>query len=200
VCLADLRRHSLLEWLRHHSRWFIRAAAVLAVCYAAWIILNRSGPDPVTFRGLVIELLILVLIVGSAAWCGMQFIMWTLNSETLFIAVLRASLPLVLVYGFFLGLGVFVDAFKERLTPQGGVPTVFGMLYVIIAIPTFLFLGMIQILWAAVTLPLMTVCVLTIILWVSEFVFRRTAEHPGGFITLGLLLSAVTAVLVAVFK
>jgi hypothetical protein len=119
--LANLQRHSLLDWLRYHSRWLARTAAVLATCYAVWIILNRSSPNPVKFG----ELLFVLILVGAGAWCGVKFIYWTLHSRALFVAALRASLVLPLVYGTLFGFGVFANVFKELLTPQGGVVTVF---------------------------------------------------------------------------
>lgn len=164
--LDDLRRRSLLGFLRRISRGFALAIAALSVCFAGWIIYHNRGP-------ITLGTLIVLIPVVMAAWYSIACLKWTINSRNLVVAALRAVLVLALTWGIIQGFGFFAMEFKESLTPQGGIVTIYQELYLIVFITFFFVFTSIFIIALVVVIPLIVVISLSVILFVLEFVVKK---------------------------
>jgi hypothetical protein len=176
--LDEMKKNSLLSWLRDLRKWIVGTAVFLAICYVVLVILTRD--QSIKYDNSLLLFYIshfLLLLVGG--WCGYKIVYLTLNARTLFRAFLRATVFACLVSLPFFGITAFMSHFKEALIPEETV-TLFQMITVILFIVTTLYTGLMLIFWAVVAVPLVFVYAFSIILFVLEFIVRRIAEYPKG--------------------
>jgi hypothetical protein len=200
--LAEAKQNSLLDWLRQHYRLIALTWVLLVTIYLAWAFQNALALPPHWIFVIGLSGLICLLF-------GLKVIQLTLRAPTLFRAVVRATIIvgvtltpapifLTLVFIFKVELLGFAKAFGVAVASNELtlVQALFAFSYLWAFILCFHLTVIAVIFWAVVALPLLAIYLLTIVLFCSEFIVRRIAEHPKGPIVAGsVLLVALLGVL-----
>jgi hypothetical protein len=196
----------LLDWLRIRYRWVLGAAFLLASCYVVWNVF-QIWDDP-RYKGAgnaATGIIIGAWIFGVVLWFGLKIVRVTLNATTLFRAGLWATLFVVVAFLPIAFIGAIAPYFSTTflptlLTPQATLGIALGQLATILVIVTSVnFTAISVIFWITVAAPLFIIYVLTALLFIFEYAFRRIAEYPKGPLfaataivaALGLLLRAL---------
>jgi len=196
--LAVAKKRSLLDWLRRHYRWLVWAAILSVIVYLGWIIrdaaLRGAGAD----ASLVLEGLIMT---GLSVWFGLKIIRLTLRSSSLPIAFLRATLFVLLAFTPFLLLAAVVTFFQEPILsslvtsqPTLGI-ALLQLLFISAYIFSIHFLAISLMFWGMIAIPLALIYVITVVLFVSEFVVRRLVEHPTALVAASAVFGAAAVFL-----
>jgi hypothetical protein len=193
----------LLDWLRIRYRWVLGAAFLLASCYVVWNVF-QIWDDP-RYKGAgnaATGIIIGAWIFGVVLWFGLKIVRVTLNATTLFRA--RPCLWLLLSFRLpssALSLRIFPPRFYphcSRLKQRSGLRSDNWPRFLVI-VTSVNFTAISVIFWITVAAPLFIIYVLTALLFIFEYAFRRIAEYPKGPLfaataivaALGLLLRAL---------
>jgi hypothetical protein len=200
--LAEAKRTSLLNWLQRHYQSIAWTGAVLVSAYMTWAFEKHLAP-----LSQVVPIAFCIFAVGL--FFGLKMIQLTLRAPSLFRAVIRATIIVVATLAPAVIFFTLVSTFKGDLIDlakdfAAGVAAhtvtlglaLFALFYLWTLILCVHLTVIAVIFWAVVALPLAVTCLLTILLFCSEFVVRRIAEYPKGPIFAGsLLLVAIAGVL-----
>jgi hypothetical protein len=200
--LAEAKRKSLLNWLQRYYQSIAWTGVVLVSVYMTWAFEKALAPLPQ-----VITVALFIFAIGLVF--GLKIIRVTLAAPTLFRAVIRATIIVVitltpavmffaLVYAFngdLIGLAKAYAAAAVAHQLTLGL-ALFALFYLCTLIFCVHLTVIAVIFWAVVALPLLVIYLLTVVLFCCEFIVRRIAEYPKGPIFVGsALLGAVAGVL-----
>jgi hypothetical protein len=204
--LAEVKRHSLLEWLQSYRRLIVWTGVILVSIYMAWAFEKALGP--------ITQVALITLgIFGIGVLFGLKIIRSILRAPSLFRAVIRATIivavtlaPVIIFYGSvyafqdtFLGLAKEFAASVAAHTPTLGL-ALFALSFLWGLILCVHLTVIAIIFWLVVALPLAVTYLVSILLFCSEFVVRRIAEYPKGPIFAGsLLLGAISGIFRVIF-
>jgi len=195
--LDDCKRVSLLAWLRKLPRLLVFFVAILLSCaFVFWIWRASPTPrgDPTEFYGMIVVLLLLASIFGTL------IIRSALKSTTLPRALLRITIYAVLCLTPFYAFLYWTSAIQPLLLPVRPPVTLLQLLFVLSFFAVTIFTAFMVIFWSAVAVPIISLYVIGLILFVSEFVVRRIAEYPKGVLIAMSALMASLFAFVRVFK
>ena len=203
--LAQAKERPFLDWLRRRYGWIIGAAVLLEIIYVGLLIWNieieerRSAEDFATVTAIAL------VIAGLSAWIGLSIIKFTLRARSLPVAFLRAAIFAALTLTPLLVMSVLAPSFTASVLPSllTSEPTIgialAQLLTVFVVVISIHCTAIVLIFWAAVALPLACIYGLAIVIFVSELLVRRAAEHPKALLT-GSAVLAATAVLLKMLR
>jgi hypothetical protein len=200
--LAQAKRKSLLNWLQRHYQSIAWTGVVLVSVYMTWAFEKALAPLPQ-----VIMIALCIFAVGLVF--GLKIIRVTLAAPTLFRAVIRATIIVVVTLApaaIFFALvqafnGDLIGLVKAYATAAVAHQLTLGLalfaLFYLWALILCVHLTVIAVIfWVVVALPLLTIYLLTVVLFCCEFIVRRIAEYPKGPILAGsALLGAIAGIL-----
>lgn len=194
--LDDMKRRSVLDWLRRHwaAYWAALISAVVAIIYARWIIVQLGNTSSPSLP--YVDKIVAILFWVGGLWLTVQFNNWSLSSRNLHIAVLRLALVLIGVIFVIFGLVLVADQYQVALTPVDGQVTLFQLIYVIGFGISLLAIGLILPCWAVVAVPMLLLWGASLIIWFLELMIRKIAEFPRGAVAgVSVLFAAAAAIL-----
>jgi hypothetical protein len=195
--LDDSRRVSLLAWLRKLSRLRVFSMAILLSCaFVFWIWRVSPTPrgDPTEFYGTIVVLLLLASIFGTLIIRG------ALKSTTLPRALLRITIYAVLCLFPFYAFAYWTSSIAPLLLPVRPPVMLPQVLFVLSFFAVTIFTAFMLIFWSTVAVPIISLYVIGLFLFVFEFVARRIAEYPKGVLIAVSALMASLFAFVRVFK
>jgi hypothetical protein len=193
--LDDCKRISLLAWLKQKVlplRVF-SIAMLLSCAFILWVWWKSQSPnDPTELYGTIAVLLLLASIFGSL------IIRSSLRSTTLLRALLRITVYAVVCLTPFYAFLYWTAGHQALLTVRP--LTVLQILYVLGFFAVTIFTAFMLIFWSTVAVPILSLYLTGLLLFVSEFVVRRIAEYPKGVLIAMSALMASLFAFVRVFK
>jgi hypothetical protein len=199
--LDEAKKVSLLEGLRRFFKLIIGIAGILESIYAVWVVRSAIAQNT---GGLTKTLIIGLIIAAAAFWLGLKIIQTILNARSLGTAFLRPSLVLFVTLTPTVVIFLLAPAFSKSILPSllTSQPTLgialLQLLTILVYILTVHCTVIVFIFWASIAIPVTLVYGLAVLLFVSEFIVRRCAEHPKSLFGLSTLLASLAALLKAV--
>ena len=196
--LDEAKTVPLLDWLRRYFKWIIGTAVLIESIYVVWIVRSALARN---MEGVTTTLLIGLIIAASAFWFGLKIIQTILRASSLGTAFLRASLSLCVALTPIFVIFALTPAFSKSILPSllTSQPSLGVALLQLLAVSGYILsvhcTVIVLMFWAAIAIPIAFIYGLSTLLFVSEFIIRRCAEHPKSLFGASTLLAAIAVVL-----
>jgi hypothetical protein len=202
--LSDAKKFAFLV-LRGRYIWIVRAAVLLEGIYVAWLAWSATSFDYSGIEDVLYVIGIGTIIAAVSLWCGLSIIRLTLRARSLGGIFMRALLFGVLSLSPALLLLQLASPFTAYVLPwllpdEPTLSIAIRQLLTVMVIVMSVHCTVITLIsGTVVALPIIFVYALTTVLFVSEFVVRRAAEHPKSLLTGSAVLGAI-AVFLKMFR
>jgi hypothetical protein len=189
--LDGLKARRLLDLLEARQRWLVGTGVLLAAAFVLWAEIRIQRTEPLS----VTDIIIACIIFGPGILFGLKIANWILRAITLFWAVVRATISIVITFlplPLLAGIEtVFVLPILPSIATQN--PTLgialLQLLIILATLTSTFFTAIAFMFWCPVAIPLVVINVASALIFVAEPVVRKIAEYPKG------VLAAVIVIL-----
>jgi hypothetical protein len=200
--LDELKARRLLDWLQARQRWLVGAGVFLTALLVLWAIRGKYQRTGSLEIG---DIVIAVIIFAPGIWFGWTIAGWILRARTLFWAVTRATLSIVVVALPLLLLAeiekiVVLPMISSIAIPDPTLGIALLQLLILTCTGASVFFTAIGLLFLCpVGIPLGLIYIASVLIFVGEFVVARIAEYPRGILAaMIVILAALAAFLKAI--
>jgi hypothetical protein len=199
--IDELKARRLLDWLQAWRPWLLSAGVLLAAAFILWTESRnqRTGPFGIA------DIIPACVAFGPGVWFGWKVARWILRATTLFWAVARATLSIIVSFLPLPLLGAIAKLFVLPILPSIAIPqptlgiALLQLLIVTGFVASTFFTALAFIFWCPVGIPLAVIYIVSVLIYIAEFALRRIAEYPRGtIVAIALILGALVVFLKAI--